>query len=264
MISQNLGAHSAGLLPFSQWTIKPEGFKISRDMPTKPRFFDLNFYYHIYNCGIEKRNVFLTNRDYQRFLETVEFYLHEQRISFAQFQNLNADAKQTYRDLNPKGLETLRVKLISYCSMPNHFHLVLKPAKESGLTNFLSDLANSYTRYFNLKNKRIGALFQGPFKAKEISSEESLLQLTRYVHLNPSLSPKTSLNGSLRPENYPLSSYRDWIGLCSLNPKGLNLLDFEEISKWVGLAGGQAAYKEFVEAKTDRNPALGVEDLILE
>lgn len=233
-------------------------------MTTKPRYFDPNFYYHIYNCGIEKRDVFLPVHDYFRFLETINYYLHFQRLAYSQFLELNEEARQTHLSLNPKGLETLRVKLISYCLMPNHYHLVVKQAKENGLTLFLSDLANSYTRYFNVKNERIGALFQGPFKAKEITAEESLLQVTRYIHLNPTFSSKTNPYGTLNPEDYPYSSYREWLSLDNLNPKGLNIIDYEEVAKWLKLAGCQSLYKEFVEAKIDQKPEIGIEDLIVE
>lgn len=235
-------------------------------MPTKPRFFDTSLYYHVYNCGVEKRNIFITAKDYQRFLETINFYLYDQPISYAQFQNLNEKVKQVYLKLNPKGLKRLRVKLISYCLMPNHFHFLIKPAKENGITRFLSDTSNSYTRYFNIKNERIGSLLQGPFKSKEISSEESLLQVTRYIHLNPVNSSKTNISGSLKPENYPFSSYREWINLPSLNPKGLSLVDKKEILNWLSLTGkatGETkSYKKFIESEMNKNPKAGIEGLI--
>ncbi len=238
-------------------------------MTTAPRYFTSDFYYHVYNCGVEKRDVFTKSWDYRRFLQTIEFYLHNQNISYAQFQNLNETAKRTYHDLNPKGLKTLRVEIIACCLMPNHFHLVLKPANEGGVSRYLSDLANSYTRYFNLKNKRVGALFQGSFQAKEIRSEESLLQVTRYVHLNPTSSSKTNPYGTLKPEDYPYSSYRQWINLEQLNPKGLNVLnvdslDQEQISKWIDFAGGPRSYKKFVESKIGVNTEVGIESLVVE
>ncbi|MDP2873718.1 MAG: transposase [bacterium] len=233
-------------------------------MSTEPRYFNPNFYYHVYNCGIEKRDVFLTASDYHRFLKTADYYLHFQRLAFSQFSQLNDEARQVYASLNPKGLETLRVRVISYCLMPNHFHLVLKPEKENGASLFLADLANSYTRYFNVKNERIGALFQGPFKAKEITTEESLLQVTRYIHLNPVSSAKTNPFDTLNAEDYPYSSYREWLGLDNLNPKGLNITNGKEIHKWLGAAGGQSVYRVFVEAKIGQKPEIGIEDLIIE
>jgi len=232
-------------------------------MATEPRYFDTQLYYHIYNCGVERRNVFMTARDYQRFLGTIDFYTHDQRLSYIQFQDLNEAAKQLYVQLNPKGLETLRVRLICYCLMPNHFHFVLKPAREDGITRFISDITNSYTRYFNIKNQRIGCLFQGTFKSKTIFFEESLLQVSRYVHLNPVESSKTNPDRTLRPESYSRSSYRDWIKPSFLNPKGLKL-DYEEVGGLVKLAGGPIGYKKFVEAKLEKRSEAGIEDLIIE
>lgn len=162
--------------------------------------------------------------------------------------------------------------------MPNHFHFLLKPAREDGVTRFISDISNSYTRYFNTKNERIGVLFQGTFKAKEITSEESLLQVSRYIHLNPVVT-KTNRdkaeapNAELKPENYPFSSYRNWVVEPSLHPpvrslsgKGVGRveIDREEVSGLMDLVGGADGYKEFVEAKIETKPEAGIEDLVLE
>lgn len=230
-------------------------------MVTAPRYFNPDLYYHVYNCGVEKRTIFLTPADYARFSSTCEYYLHDQRISYAQFQELKTDVKETYLKLNPKGLETLLVKILSYCFMPNHFHFMLKPVKDFGITQFIADISNSYTRYFNIKNDRIGSLLQGTFKAKEISTDESFHQVNRYVHLNPVVSSKTNPDNMLRPEDYPFSSYREWI---ILNPKGLKLIDQDEVARWLFSTGGREGYKEFVESKIGKDPKIGIEDLILE
>jgi len=242
--------------------LKSYGFggKIPENMPTKPRNFDPNFYHHTYNCGVEKRSVFLNEKDYQRFLDTIAYYLHDQTLSYAQFQDLNEEAKNAYRQLNPKGLATLRVKIVAYCLMPNHFHLLIKPAKEGGVTRFASDIANSYTRYFNIKNERVGNLFQGTFKTKEITNDASFLQVSRYIHLNPLISSQTNPDGRLKKlENYPYSSYAEWIAVR--NPQ---LIDQEEVDTWVKRTGGAEKYRHFVEAKMSKDPALGIEALVLE
>lgn len=217
-------------------------------MATKPRSFDPNFYYHVYNCGVEKRQTFLNERDYQRFLGAVEYYLHDQGISYIQFQDLNEKAKKLYRQLNPEGLETLRVRVIAFCIMPNHFHFLIKPAKAGGLPRFVSDITNSYTKYFNIKNKRVGNLFQGTFKAKPITSEASLLQVSRYIHLNPE-----------NPDTYPYSSYHDWLGTGSSK-----IVDREELNRLLEIAGGPKVYQTFVDSKRDTDPALGIEEFTLE
>lgn len=235
-------------------------------MTSKPRNFDPNLYYHIYNCGVEKRSLFLNKRDYQRFLDTIAYYLHNQTLSYADFQRLPPKARVFHLQTNPKGSEsseTQRVKLLAYCLMPNHFHFLLKPAKEVGITKFISDISNSYTKYFNIKNKRVGGLLQGTFKAKEIAGDASLLQVSRYIHLNPISSSQTNLKGSSikKPEEYSYSSYTEWIALDLQKPL---LMDQEELSSWIKLAGGTKRYRDFVESKINQNPALGIEDLTLE
>lgn len=233
-------------------------------MATQPRNFDLSYYYHVYNCGVEKRNIFTTNYDYMRFFNTIIYYLHDQNISFIQYKNLSKEVQKAWFKLNPKGLKTLRVSIISYCLMPNHFHFLLKLVKENGITQFLADLTNSYTRYFNVKYDRIGSLFQGTFKAKSIISDESLLEVTRYIHLNPVVSNKINSKQILKPENYPFSSYRFWISNSALDPKGLELLNYREVQDWIAYAGGRKKYQRFVESKIGREPKIGIEDLILE
>ena len=69
--------------------------------------------------------------------------------------------------------------------MPNHFHFLLKQQKERGISKFLSDFTNSYTRYFNARHKRLGPLFEGVFKAVRIEKGEQLMHVSRYIHLNP-------------------------------------------------------------------------------
>lgn len=223
-------------------------------MVTIPRFFDQNLYYHIYNRGVEKRKIFQTERDYQRFFDTLFYYTHDQKIPYADFQKLTEDKKKAYFAANPRDLKTQRVHIITYCLMPNHFHFLLKGSRHDGVTSFISDISNSHTRYFNLKHERVGRLFQGTFKSKEIASEESLLQVSRYIHLNPVLS---GLVGT--PEDYSYSSYKAWIGhaRAALVSQGL-------ISSWLKKFGGSSGYKEFVESKIGKDPKLGIENLVLE
>lgn len=223
-------------------------------MVTQPRFFDTILYYHIYNRGVEKRTIFKTERDYQRFLDILRFYLHDQKISFTTFERLKEGEKANYFKINPEIPEKRRVHIICYCLMPNHFHLLLQGVRYDGITLLVSDVSNSHTRYFNLKYERVGRLFQGTFKSKEIVGEESLLQVSRYIHLNPILSKTVA-----KPEDYSYSSYKSWVGQkrSSLVSQGL-------ISSWLEKFGGTENYKKFVWSKIDEDPKRGIEDLVLE
>lgn len=229
-------------------------------MASKPRFFDIDLFYHIFNCGVGKRRIFASARDYQRFFDVCLFYLYDQRLSFSEFQRLVPKSREAYLQANPRNLQTLRVRILSHCQMPNHFHFLIKQARENGISIFLSDIQNSYTKYFNIKSQRIGNLLQGPFKFKEITDEGSVLQVSRYIHLNPIMSSKANPNGSLKkPEDYPYGSYREW-----LNPNKSGLVDKEQLLEWLEIAGGIKKYKEFVESMISRVPGVGIEDLIIE
>lgn len=233
-------------------------------MSTKPRRFTINLYYHVFNCGVEKRNIYSHPSDYQRFLATLNYYKRDQRVGLGQFLIMKPEDQEKYLknvDLHPKGVNDLRVKLVAYCLMPNHFHLLLKPERLDGITVFISDISNSYTRYFNSKYERIGGLLQGTFKAKEIDSRESLLQVSRYIHLNPIRSFYTNPNGIFRkPEEYTYSSYKEWVDL-----EQKTLTDKDEVSSILGTTDDKVTvYKNFIESSLNRNPAKGIEDLLFE
>lgn len=161
-------------------------------------------FYHVYNRGVEKRQTFLIERDYQRFLQTLYYYQFsgpKPRFSNRlRFKNKDFDR-------NPKIVE-----IVCYCLMPNHFHLLLRQNKDHGIQEFISKLVNSYTKYFNTKHKRIGALFQGQFKAVPIETDEQLIHLSRYIHLNPFVAEITS-----DWKNFSYSSIQEFIGTTA-NP----------------------------------------------
>jgi len=69
--------------------------------------------------------------------------------------------------------------------MPNHFHFLLRQEKDKGITKFLANFSNSYTKYFNTRHKRVGPLLQGTFKSVWVETDEQLMHLSRYIHLNP-------------------------------------------------------------------------------
>ena len=126
--------------------------------------------------------------------------------------------------------------------MPNHFHLIIKQVAPKGISNFLADFQNSYTKYFNVKRDRVGPLFQGPFKSVHVKNDEYLLHLSRYIHLNPVSSFLIKQN---QLTNYPWSSFSKFCenktGLCEkdiiLNNYATNesyqdfVLDYAEYSQ---------------------------------
>jgi putative transposase len=183
-------------------------------MPAKNaiKVYIKNGYYHLYNRGVEKRNIFLDEQDYKVFLHFLKRYLTPPPDSPNQ-------VRPGWRsDLHDKLI------LIAYCLMPNHFHLMVKQSTEEAIAEFMRALLNSYIRYFNEKYERLGTLFQGRYKGVLIESEPYLLHLTRYIHLNPLelFSLKDVTLGQVRPgdrsdliflRNYPYSSYGEYLGM---------------------------------------------------
>lgn len=171
-------------------------------MPSRTHPLVNGEYYHILNRGVDKMNIFRNLYDFQRFLKTMLYY---QIIGPKPRFSLFAPTTNSL-DKNKKIVE-----IICFCLMPNHFHFLLKQLTDGGITEFISKLSNSYTKYFNAKTRRVGPLLQGEFRSVLTESNEQLLHLSRYIHLNPSVS---GLADNL--EKYPWSSYLEYIGL---NPK---------------------------------------------
>ena len=135
-------------------------------------------FYHIYNRGTEKRKVFLNRRDYHRFLSLL--YLAN--------GGLPIDIKQQGSTLSELLVQDRGKKIVdvcAYCLMPNHFHLIIKEIEEGGISKFMQKLMTAYTMYFNKRQERSGALFQGKFKIKHATDDRYLNYLIAYLHLNP-------------------------------------------------------------------------------
>ena len=149
-------------------------------MPSRIIPFVNGEYYHIYNRGVEKRRIFQNGYDNKHFIKTMSYYQLEgpkpKLSNFFKYQIFKPDFDKKIIDVT------------CYCLMPNHFHFLVKQIKEKGITEFLSKLTNSYTKYFNTKYQRVGPLFQGEFKAVHIESDEQLMHVSRYIHLNPLVS----------------------------------------------------------------------------
>jgi len=183
-------------------------------MPARHTPLVQNYYYHIFNRGVNKRPIFKSKYEYNRFLLLLRFYNSPgYPIKFSKFTKLSVDQrKEIWNRLHKEKTHT---DILSYCLMPNHFHLLLKQNSENGISKFLGNLQNSYVRYFNVKNERIGPLFQGQFKAIKIDSEEQLLHVSRYIHLNPYSSAIVKNIEDLK--NYEWSSLKEYVNKVPFN-----------------------------------------------
>lgn len=213
-------------------------------MPYRVIQFENQFCYHIFNRGVEKRIIFIDESDYQRFLEILYYYQFsgpKPRFSAHKY------FRNQVFDKSPKIVE-----IISYCLIPNHFHFLIKQLSEGGIQEFIRKISNSYTKYFNTKYKRVGPLFQGNFKGVFIESDELLLHVSRYIHLNPFVAGLTN-----NIEDFPYSSYQEY--LKSTQTKLSNpqiILDFFKTPK---------DYQSFVNDQKDYAKTLNeIKHLLLE
>ena len=168
-------------------------------MPSRTVPFVNGEYYHIFNRGVAKMPIFINALDYKRFTKTILYYQidgHKPKLS--RFLLMKTPLKENNKI----------VEIISYCLMPNHFHFLLRQSKEGGITEFISKLSNSYTKYLNTKHNRVGPILQGEFKSVHIDSNEQLIHISRYIHLNPLVGYIT-----IHIETYTWSSYPEYIGI---------------------------------------------------
>lgn len=136
-----------------------------------------NEYYHIYNRGVDKRDIFSDKNDLKRFIESI--------LEF----NRVAVIKSLYnlRKVGIKSLPLVKeplVVIVACCLNPNHFHFILKQLVDGGISKFMLKLQSGYTSYFNAKNDRSGSLFQGTFKSHHIGSENYFNKLLGYTNNN--------------------------------------------------------------------------------
>ena len=190
----------------------------------KPIFTN-NEFYHIYNRGVEKRDVFIDKDDYFRFIHDMFEFNDEESAQniYYKRQALKSYEVQPRKISQPHELRKrkLLVEIIAYCLMPNHFHLLLRQKREYGVVKFMQKFGTGYTMYFNQRYERVGGLFQGRFKAVLINKDSYLLYLPHYIHLNP-LDLKipswregiiSSADKALKfLETYRWSSYLDYSG----------------------------------------------------
>lgn len=136
--------------------------------------------FHALNRGVDKRNIFLDNRDRLRFVHDLYEFNDEapapEFTKYRDFVNPDIFAKRTRKRI---------VDIHGWCAMRNHYHLLLSEKVEGGITKFIRKLNIGYANYFNEKNKRSGTLFQGRTKKIHISSDAHFLHILHYIHLNP-------------------------------------------------------------------------------
>jgi putative transposase len=194
-----------------------------------------NQIYHIYSRSIAKFVVFNNQNEYSRILNIIKLYRHVNfNYKYSRFIALEPQNQfSIIEDLESENNHL--VEIIAYCLMPTHIHLILKQTVDFGISKYMSNILNCYSRYFNVKHGRIGPLWSGRFKNVLVNDDEQLLHLSRYIHLNP-----VSANLINDINDWQFSSYYEYIGdkhdLCNFK----DLIDFNS-----------KEYKKFVSDRRD-------------
>jgi REP element-mobilizing transposase RayT len=140
-------------------------------------------FYHVYNRGVDKRSIFMDQEDLLRFLKIMKIFNSIQNIGSV-YENSFKEQKDSSRKITLKQQSKPLVNFTAFCLNQNHFHFILEPLVDNGIQKFMHRISTGYTNYFNEKYKRGGSLFQGPYKAIHIDTNEYLLHLSAYVNLN--------------------------------------------------------------------------------
>lgn len=182
-------------------------------MPRRARHWVPEGIYHLTIRGNNREPIFLAPADYEQYFRGL----------------VECRTRRPFR-------------LVAYCLMSNHVHLVLQAVPPTSLSDIMHDLSLSYTRYFNARYGRVGQLYQGRFYSSFIDRDAYLLEVTRYVHLNPVRAQLVR-----HPAEYSWSSYPSYVGRQrpTVPPVDSRLV--------LGLLSGSAEeqpelYREFVEA----------------
>ncbi len=202
-------------------------------MPQRPVPLVKNELYHIYNRTIAEFVIFNCDDDYERIVRAIAYCSMERPpCSFRAFK------------IQPENRHEKRiVDIIAYCIMPTHPHLILKGSADDSISRFMHRVENSYSKYFNMKHRRKGPLWESRFKNVAIKTDEQLLHTTRYIHLNPVTAYIVN-----RPEEWKYSSYGEYI---ARTPTAERICHFAEYLDMTNLE-----YSKFVTDHIDRQREL--------
>jgi len=192
--------------------------------------------YHVFSRSIFKFVIFRDDYDFERMKSLLWFYRKDKPvIKYSAFEELKN--KEEFYKQNVIDNDAL-VEIIAYCIMPTHVHIILKQVKDKGISVFVSNVLNSYTRYFNSRIKRKGPLWESRFRSVIVDTDEQLMHVTRYVHLNPVTARLIN-----DPILWKYSSYGEFIGKIVAEPVICNYNTCMNIKP--------EEYEEFVNSNID-------------
>lgn len=172
--------------------------------------FSMEFF-HVVNRGIDNRMIVLDDKDRLRFVHSL-FELNDVML---------ADPNHRLKKFDPMRKRETLVAMHAWCLMPNHYHLLLSESVDEGISQFLKKLNMGYSKYFNQRHHRRGALWQGKTKQLRIKKDENFHLVPKYIHLNPlDLSTPQWRRGNVKDvraaieklRGYRWSSHLDYVG----------------------------------------------------
>lgn len=204
-------------------------------------------YYHIFNRGTDRRTIFPNEEMFARFLQDMDEFNTTIPIGSI-YENSFRKGRQLGNPVSKFGPQPKPlVAVVCYCLNPNHYHFILQQIEDRGIEKFMHRLGLGYTKYFNQRHERSGVLFQGPFRAIHIDSNEYLLHLSAYVNLNDRVHGLG--NGVSK------SSWGEYIGKDGFCAKEIVLTQFKN----------PAEYKDFaLDALTVMQERKDMEKLLIE
>src|SRR4030042_6729470 len=213
-----------------------------------------NQYYHIFNRGVDKRDIFMNEKDYERFILSLALMNDEKDGLMIEWRNFKYSHPSTLPEeflrLSLRKREKL-VEIVAYCLNPNHYHFILEQVADRGIEKFMHRIATGYTRYFNDKYHRSGSLFQGVFKACQIKSNSQLLRMSIYVNCN------SEIHKIHHAKNYRWCGFPEYIGerkgrqLCSKKVINEHFRDKKDYQNYA-----EENIRDFRELKEDERPLL--------
>ncbi|MEK7576709.1 MAG: transposase [Patescibacteria group bacterium] len=208
--------------------------------------FETGGFYHVYNRGTDKRNIFADKSDYSRFLKSMDvfnakkpigsIYEHVFDLKLGRFGRLASKSKL--------------VDIVCYCLNLNHYHMLVEQKVDGGVSEFIKRLSGGYTKYFNHKYKRSGVLFQGKFKALFVDSNEYLLHLSAYINLN---NKAHRVQGSLFRSSWDEYLNFDRQSLCT---KDVILKQFKNSNEYKDFA--ESSFRDILERKDSMRDFLSL------
>jgi putative transposase len=190
--------------------------------------------YYIYNKSIARFTIFKSPKDYKRMVDILGYYRAKNPpVKFSRFLQNKTQGSQE-KHLPTVQEENKIVKIVAFCIMPTHIHLILQQIEENGISTYIRKVLDSYSKFFNIKYNRNGPLWVKRFSNAFLKKNEQILHLTRYIHLNPTTDYLVK-----KPEDWKFSSYGEYI-----KEKAEKICEFKDL-----LDINPSEYKLFVEQR---------------